>query len=248
VLTSVSSILTRALRRHSAALLCSVSSHELLEAYIRAAELSREGFIIVVKGSHKGDHDTLHALLATTVWRLEHHQLTWGIALDLSLWNAHEQRSFLLGLKDFPALTLISNHQQRQIPKDWSWIEHTSTIPTVASLQEVARSLAPQAISIPIPVTDGRSKSNSVAQLAALRKASSQPLIAQEALLSPLMLKRQVRAGISGITLDEQLEEAFTAGLRTGLRNRSLSHPEVYLAKGRLAVTNCVVNYLSHLN
>lgn len=248
MLTSVSTLLAQAVRHRTHTLLCSISSHELLEATVAAAEESGHSFIVTIKASHKGQHASLHTLLATAVWRLEHHPMKWAVALDLSIWNATEQRRFLHALENFPALTLITNFQHREIPKGWGSIEALPAIPTTADIISLDRSHAPHAISLPLPSENGRTDPTLVSQVAALHQATSQPLVAQEALLTPQMLTKYLRAGITAVTLDEQLEEAFTAGLRTGLRNRSLSHPEVYLAKGRLAVTNCIINYLHHLN
>ena len=73
------------------------------------------------------------------------------------------------------------------------------------------------------------------------------PLILEEASMSPARLKTIVRSGIAGISLAEQLDASFTAGVRTALRNRELSDPSTYLRKGRLAVRERVINYLNYL-
>jgi fructose/tagatose bisphosphate aldolase len=52
--------------------------------------------------------------------------------------------------------------------------------------------------------------------------------------------KELIGAGCAGLTLENELDEAFTAGLRTALRSRTLTDPATYLTYGATAVRECV--------
>lgn len=78
-------------------------------------------------------------------------------------------------------------------------------------------------------------------------KQLSIPVIAEEVDLSPAELKKLSKSGVSGVTIGKVLEEAFTAGLRTGLRDRSLSEPARYLKTANRAVEETIINHFHYL-
>ena len=63
----------------------------------------------------------------------------------------------------------------------------------------------------------------------------------------PKLVIRLVKAGVQGIVVSNEFDDAFTAGVRTALRNRSISNPVHYLGKGGLAVEDKIVRYLTLL-
>jgi fructose/tagatose bisphosphate aldolase len=81
-----------------------------------------------------------------------------------------------------------------------------------------------------------------------LARALKVPSIADSAFHRPGDKKKLLQLGVSAITLHEELEEAYTAGLRTGLRNRSIIDPSVYTQKGHRAVEQAIHNYYHFLH
>lgn len=73
------------------------------------------------------------------------------------------------------------------------------------------------------------------------------PVIAEEIDLNPAELKKLSKSGVSGVTIGNVLEEAFTAGLRTGLRDRSLSEPARYYKTANRAVEETLINHFHYL-
>jgi fructose/tagatose bisphosphate aldolase len=67
------------------------------------------------------------------------------------------------------------------------------------------------------------------------------PLVCDELTDSLRKNRELITAGVQGITVDSMLQETFTAGIRTGLRNRSVDDPAYYLGKGSVAVRDAVL-------
>jgi hypothetical protein len=64
---------------------------------------------------------------------------------------------------------------------------------------------------------------------------------------TPTELRRYVKSGVNGILISEEFDQAFTAGVRTALRDRETSDPAVYLSKGGRAVEDKAIRYLQTL-
>ncbi len=62
--------------------------------------------------------------------------------------------------------------------------------------------------------------------------------------LTPRVLGNSLRTGLSGYVVRGSVESAFTAGLRTGLRNRSALYPVQYERFARIAAAEAVHNIL----
>ena len=63
----------------------------------------------------------------------------------------------------------------------------------------------------------------------------------------PKEIQRSVQAGVNGFVIEEEFDQAFTAGVRAALHNRSQSDPLFYLSKGSLAVEEKMARYLESL-
>lgn len=74
------------------------------------------------------------------------------------------------------------------------------------------------------------------------------PLIIQlDSMHTAAHLQKLKKADVMGVYVEDEFDEAFTAGVRTALRNRSQANPAVYLGKGGRAVEDKVVRYLGAL-
>jgi hypothetical protein len=73
------------------------------------------------------------------------------------------------------------------------------------------------------------------------------PILADECAVHITDLHKLSKTGVAGVTVGRVLEEAFTAGLRTGLRDRSLYQPARYLKTANQAVENTIINLLDYL-
>lgn len=74
------------------------------------------------------------------------------------------------------------------------------------------------------------------------------PVVVASLHLTPKKTRELIAAGCAGLTLDTELEEAFTAGIRTALRNRSATDPAKYLSYGATAVRELVRSHLNYFS
>lgn len=70
------------------------------------------------------------------------------------------------------------------------------------------------------------------------------PVILQAEHVSPTILRRLHQTGISGFVLDSLISHAYTAGIRSALRNRAIYDPELFASKGQKAVEKTIHHYL----
>lgn len=244
MIASVSTLLGRAMRRRNLALLCSVSNHELLEAALSVQQ--KDALILVVKASLRTSPEQLHALLASAVWRVQHHESSFGILLDLGMWEPAERQKFLTELHGFPPMAGLI-YPGLTFPRGWELIGPVWGRITADGIREAVSEKGLVAVGVRVSSIQDRKGAIALEEVKNLHKAARVPLFLEESSLSPRMLRQLAKAGVSGVCIDEQLEEAFTAGLRAGMRNRTLTQPELYFRKGRLAVVQRISTYLTHL-
>lgn len=72
------------------------------------------------------------------------------------------------------------------------------------------------------------------------------PVIAGAMHLTPKKTRDLIAAGCAGLTLSTELEEAFTAGIRTALRSRTLIDPARYLGYGATGVRELVRTHFAY--
>lgn len=79
-------------------------------------------------------------------------------------------------------------------------------------------------------------------------KALELPVIANALHLTPKKTRDLITAGCAGLTLSIELEEAFTAGVRTALRNRTVTDPARYLSYGATAVRELIRSHYAYFH
>ncbi len=79
-------------------------------------------------------------------------------------------------------------------------------------------------------------------------KAIRVPVIAGALHLTPKKSRDLVTAGCQGLTIGVELDEAFTAGIRTALRDRSVIEPARYLSYGGTAVRELVRSHYHYFH
>lgn len=79
-------------------------------------------------------------------------------------------------------------------------------------------------------------------------KLAGVPLIGQPIPLSHAMRHRCIEAGVRGFVFGIELEEAYTAGLRTGLRNREATQPAHFEHYGLQAVSQAAHSLVTSIN
>lgn len=120
-----------------------------------------------------------------------------------------------------------------------------SGLVTLAKISTFAQETGVQALFLPIGVVQHGKALVSPAYLKEIGQAAKLPIIAQPLSLSAAQRSQAVRSGITGFSYDHDLlSEAYTAGLRTGLRNRAQHNPAVYQASGMQAVRQAARSYL----
>lgn len=223
-------LLARAKRNKRPLLLCEVSCVEQIIASLKAAEEKKSAICLTLAASTSHQLSSLEVLLPLAV----------ALASKSSQAVALEVRLSSLLTSD---LTRFRQYSQLAIcipssvaPED---TQH-DFLATCASLAAASTALPTfQALRVPAEL--------SRLGLADMLRQVKRPVILEEAHFSPARLKEIVRSGVAGISLANQLDASFTAGIRAALRNREVFEPTTYLSRGQIAVADRVKNYLQYL-
>lgn len=224
MINAVPTMLARAQRQEKAVLIASVGSLELLSAVTASLD---SGIVAIRVGKQPVAY--VRTLLATAYWMGHHAKGDFGTILDLSHADLELWRRELEGFSEFSHLSLMTadSYDEWPLPVSWSRIDRASGLADASHLF--------QALLVPN-------------QPGSARPTIKLPLILAAAGMSSAALRRSVKTGVAGVLLDEELDEAFTAGLRTGLRARATADPAVYFAPATKAVADRLVNYLTCLS
>lgn len=250
---SVPTLLGRAVRGHTAILFCTVSTTDIAESAVLAA--AGHSLVLVLDATCWKGGLAEQGYLAWLHWLAEHAPTQVGIAVECEVTSPD------IGdlLTVFPGVSLIlRTHGSLQLTAASLQVlhRHYRTVPLLADLtapatpdqvREFVRQTGVSALRIPLPHDHSGVLGSSPAYVRQLVRAAQVPLITAEATYKPSILQRCLKAGISGVMLSEALNEAYTAGIRTGLRNRSSTNPHRYTAPAKQAVHDRVSTFLKHL-
>jgi hypothetical protein len=238
MLTLVSLELARAKRRAKPLISCRVNSLQLAQAAMQAAELERAPILITIDATIPTSlphYPLVAALLAAG------RESKSQVALEVVIPCQKQTASWWL---DHGALAITLHGTKEQIARGAKAILSEAAAYhaelgvepiDITSDEEVAR------LAVSSNATFLRLKPREkVAEMRSYVLAARQPVIAGTMLATPRQSKSLVTAGCAGLTLGEEIQEAFTAGLRTGLRNRSTLDPAQYLGYGATAARELI--------
>jgi hypothetical protein len=115
-----------------------------------------------------------------------------------------------------------------------------SDLGTVAEAEQLGRTLAPSFFRL--------APREQISEMREYIVALRTPVIAGNLHITPKRSRELVAAGCAGLTLGEELHEAFTGGVRTGLRSRTVMDPAKYLGYGGTAVRELVRAYTAYFH
>lgn len=243
MLVSVPTLLSRASRRRTAVPFCSVTSAEVLLAVSSALEKAGADGVLSVPAKKRPEGKEL-PLLALAHWLAQHNQVDLGVQLDLTCADPEAWQPELGALHGFARLAVMTagTPSRWQIPAEWSRLDRLGTF-----TESVELSHHPSHVFQALAISPPSGKDGTAAWVEHRRRQAKVPLLVEEGELSPASLRRCVKAGIAGVLFERRIDEAFTAGLRTGLRNRSATDPSRYFAPATAAVSDRLANYLTCL-
>lgn len=235
--------LTRA-RRHGIPLLsCRTTSLQVALASLQAAILEKQAIMLSIDATTTTTlpHEALLAALLTVGREAPVH-----VVIEVL---THPSREAVDWWLDRGVLALTLHGTKNQISRALSWAEDEAQ----AYGAEVGISLAEA-------VTQSELHSLSAKQVAFIHlnppdssealkgflRASNVPVLALAAGRTLKQSQSLVKAGAAGVTLSHELHEAFTAGVRTGLRSRTVTDPTRYLSYGATAVREMVRAHLTY--
>lgn len=223
-------LLARAKRKGHPLLLCEVSCVEQIQGCLAAAVELNVAVALTLSAGTAHQFVALESLLPLATLLAE--TTTVGIGVEVRLTTP------LLG-----KVSALPSGQSLAV-----------TLPSMASLEGLSGDLIASCVSLPaaklaaseflalrVPAQLAR-----IGLVEAVRELK-RPLILEEATLTPARLKSIAQSGVSGISLANQIHASFTAGVRAALRDRELSEPAGYLARGQTAVRERVKTYLQYL-
>ena len=247
MLFSLPTLLSRSQRARKPLLFVDVSTFELAVATIRAAEHLDRPVVLSIDVTSLVLYSLEYVVGAALILgRLSSALVCVEVRIDPTHGMAEQAVS-----AGAMALT-VKHHCERagQLESTLTWISGHAAARNVGLVLELAdrgpqslamvEQLAKHAplVALRLPVLDHLEKKSTVAveSIQQWQNVTKLPILAASADYSPSHLRRFASLRIAGPLLDTELEEAFTAGLRTALRDREANSPRRYFPKGQLAV------------
>lgn len=203
----------------------------LVVAYSLIAEESTQKVSVeVITGAHHQAVEQAAEVGAITVC-LKPHQESWEQVIALFSWASKnfQAKQIVYGL------SLTEAYVQ---PPDFeaSWLENRQAFDPV------------QYVHFPVfrPIQDNHGLTPE--HLSKMLKLFQKPVIASESDYNLAELRRFAHLGISGVELDQLIEKAYLAGIRTALHNRHLRQIEPVMKKGQQSVQNQIENIYQALS
>lgn len=241
MLISLGTLLARTKRAKQLAFSCSVASFDMLEEVLERAEKYRSNLIVSVPSSSSLMTPIIGEIIAR-------HSVTCALQHEV---EAGEEA--LLSLHDYPfpvALKLLDTHPSAEACsaiKQYAYQHHAEVALAIHANQTAGaiEHLVSASGASALVFCHDENEDLSLQQLKELQYAAKLPAILASEHPTPSKIQNVKRAGIVGIDVSQALNHAYTAGLRTGLRDRSISNPSYYLPYAKKAVGNTLEHYLS---
>lgn len=252
MIVTPSLILTRAKRRKKAIPNCVIASLEILQAVLSLAEHRKQECILTIDTNNplfasENMIGVVRALLAES-------SICFGLILQVPA-DQKILEGFLM-LQE-PALQIMfnSSHSQEVRVEFISQLSTSSLIKGTELLAENSGKFSVEksvqlvesglhCIILPHLFSEIRPEKISLSEINNLTSSLKIPLISTDEDPAGYWAGKAAKAGIYGFTLDKVINQAYTAGLRAGLRNREHFHPADYALLGQKAVKKTLDHYL----
>jgi hypothetical protein len=256
MLVSLSTQLARAKRLHKPLVFVQVTTLEIAVAAVRAAEHEKRSIVLTIDADHPLLYSLDYQVAATLqLGRMSRAEVTVEVITGAN--HLAVEQALMAGAQVVsPQVTNISESQMLAL---FGWAANQAVAQGAELMADFsylhssdwhqrshALSAKHQVAGFRAPLLDKDMKLQAAA-LAADVKTLKLPVIAAAAEYRPSQLRRFTEIGVNGVTFTEVLDEAFTAGLRTALRNRSHNLARYYLPKGQLAVEEFLVTTFRQL-
>lgn len=254
MLVSLTTQLARAKRAKQPLLFAQVTTLEIAVAAVRAAEHAKRSLVLTIDSNHR----LLYSLeyMATALLALGSASEA-DITVEVLVGTSHLalEQALYLGVQVLTPVVSDKNLTQTKAALEWlspvargKGVEvvldlSSQTIEDPAALDELTKLSACNAIRV-TALTGGKLRTDAIQHLHNRYKL---PILAGTGEYSPTQLRRFASLHLSGPVLKAELEEAFTAGLRAGLRDREEFEPRIYLPKAQLAVEDQLIRTYSLL-
>jgi hypothetical protein len=232
-----------------------VTTLEIAVAAVRAAESSKQPLVLTIDAAHPLLYSLDYQVAAVLqLGRMSKASVT--VEVITSTNHLAVEQALLAGaqvvspqvtnVSDAQALSLFSwaagqaKAQGAELLGDFSY--HHANWDSLA--HDLAKSQVIAGFRAQVLDKDGSLRATALREHVASLKL---PVIAAAASYRPSQLRRMAAVGLNGVLVTEDLDESFTAGLRTALRNRSHNLARYYLPKGQLAVEELLVRVFDQL-
>ncbi|MBU6388889.1 class II fructose-bisphosphate aldolase [Patescibacteria group bacterium] len=254
MLISLSTLLSRAKRRKQPVIAPVVRDIEVAEAVLQAAEAERQSILFVLADDPAGVIP-LSFLFSYVRQRAAHLETEISLQLRVPMQESAVKQALALGA-DSLSLEIHAEDAKITTVRFTAWaaaeagreragmIGNLPDVTTLTKTEAFVRQTGVAALTVPVLMRHGQRSSVSPVFLRDLAAAVRIPVLASDLEAAPRWIKPALKAGVAGFYLDVSLDEAFTAGVRTALRNRSLHRPGTYLTTGVLAVRESVKQYI----
>lgn len=252
MLASLSTILARSKRHQRIVPLCYPSTPEIMLACLEAANKKQVETVIVLDEEKLG---FMPLNLAVDFCIGLAKQSKTAVSIAVSCKPTEEAIRSTLSLKVPSIILKESDHSRKYLTKFTSWAvklarcHHAEIIGTLKGLatanrlEQYLHETGVTAISLPIGVIREGKPYISIPYIEQIAKIAKIPLLAQEFSISASALGKYASAGLVGISISSELDQAYTAGLRTSLRNRDVIEPKQYQDLAIKSVIHTLNNY-----
>jgi fructose/tagatose bisphosphate aldolase len=247
---STTILLARARRKGEALACVQVTNFEVAEAVVEAVEQSKRSVILSVEvGQDMGLLGMAQALVM---------QASTPIALHVDVHSLENVRHLLVfkpssislcNLENLSRTALVEKTKDLVREVSTQGVEVAGNFSHYANLNRLVQYVQETGVhylSLPLGIVQDGTTHISPSFIKEVCQAVRVPVIGQDIAMTASMRALCTKAGVYAYRYDgKAINEAFTAGVRTALRNRSQSDPAYYLALGRKAAIHSMISYLS---
>ena len=248
MLVSVATLLARAKRQRQVVPFVAMRTLDAAQACLEVATVHQAPLVLCVEHMPNVPARSTLNSVHVALWLAERATIPVGVMLDMHSTELPDEalKQHLPGIA--VVLQVTAAGSVPKLPAGWSVILDLNAPMTADRINEMVHANEVVAVRLPLPSGRTGTGSPAPAYIHGLSHSLPVPLIAADTSFRPAILRKCVDAGLQGVTIAEALDEAYTAGLRTALRDRSEQRPSRYLAKAENAVTSRFASYLSHLS
>ncbi len=254
MLVSLSTLLSRTKRKKEMVVGCTVESLDMLEAVLTEAGKHGKPLMILV-------NSRISSVCSLSVFCRVAQELCQAHSYPVSLvlegeWTEQSVSDFLLAGKWSLKPSISHEHSlaestritglvaQQATERGLELVGEVSQTSSLNSIATFVHASGVHALVVRVTWEEGARGYLSTKHIENIVRHTKVPVFIEGEQLDPAWMGRLLKVGVSGWLLRDALAEAYTAGLRTGLRNRSASHLFLYQTYAAKAVSSTLSHYL----